>query len=60
MQVTNYVWTPHSSPELSDDLHNKKINCCGTLASNRKAMHLIVGKKIKLKWGDKGTWVGIT
>jgi hypothetical protein len=44
-----------SSPELSDDLHTEKIKCCGTLASNRKAMPMIVGKKIKLKWGDEGT-----
>jgi hypothetical protein len=52
------VWTPHH--QLSDDLHTEKINCCGTLGSNRKAMPMIVGKKIKLKRGDKGTRVGIT
>ena len=44
-----------SSPELSDDFHTEKIKCCGTLASNIKAMPMIVGKKIKLKWGNKGT-----
>jgi hypothetical protein len=49
-----------SSPELSDDLYTKKINYCGTLGSNRKAMPMFVGKKIKLKQGDKGTKVGIT
>jgi hypothetical protein len=48
------------SPELYDDLHIEKIKCCGTLASNRKAMPMIVGNKIKLKWSDKGTRVGIT
>jgi hypothetical protein len=49
-----------SSPELSDDLHNEKIYCCGILASNRKTVPIIVGKKIKLKWGDKGSRVEIT
>jgi len=52
------VWTPYH--QLSDDLHTENINCCGTLASNRKAMHMIVVKKIKLKRSDKGTRVGIT
>jgi hypothetical protein len=49
-----------SSPELSDDLHTENINCCGTIASNRRAMPMIVGKKIKLKQSDKGTMVVIT
>jgi hypothetical protein len=48
------------SPKLSDDLHIEKIKCCGTLASNRKAMPMIVGRKIKLKCSDKGPRVGIT
>jgi hypothetical protein len=48
------------SLELSDDLHTEKIKCCGIHASKRKAMPMIVGKKIKLKRGDKGTRIRIT
>jgi hypothetical protein len=58
MWVTNCMWTPHR--QLSDDLHTEKIKCSGTLGSNRKAMSMIVGKKIKMKQGDNGTRVRIT
>jgi hypothetical protein len=42
------------SSELYDDSHTEKIKSCGTLASNRKAMTMIVGNKLKLKCSDKG------
>jgi hypothetical protein len=53
--VGQKLYVDTSSSELSDDLHTEKTKCCGTPASNRKTIPIIVGKKIKLKWGDKGT-----
>jgi hypothetical protein len=42
-----------SSPDLSESLTNKKINCCGTLRPNRKGKPWDLGQKnLRLKWGD--------
>jgi hypothetical protein len=49
----------NSSPELFDDLHTEKINCCGTVRPNRTAMPTSIGQRMKLKWGDTDTMVGI-
>jgi hypothetical protein len=39
------------SPALSDDLHTRKINSCGTVRHNRKGMPAELGPKLKLKRG---------
>jgi hypothetical protein len=42
-----------SSPHLFSDLHNKKINCCGTVHHNRQGMPMNCGlKTLKLWIGD--------
>jgi len=45
-----YVDIIISSPALSDDLHTKTVNRCGTVRPNRKLMHKKFGQKMKLKW----------
>jgi hypothetical protein len=37
-----------SSSELFDDLHNKAINCCGTVRQNRRGMPTDIQKTPKL------------
>jgi hypothetical protein len=37
-----------SSPDLFDDLHDRKINCCGTVRLNRKDMPQEFRKTMKL------------
>jgi hypothetical protein len=46
-----------SSPALFDDLHTKKINCCGVDRPKRKLMCKNFGQKMKLKWVDIKTEV---
>jgi hypothetical protein len=42
-----------SSPELTDGLTKKKINCCGTVRLNRKGMPGDIRcKTVKLRRGD--------
>ena len=42
-----------SSPELSDDLANKQIYCCGTVRQNRRGMPQdLAPKTTKFKRGD--------
>jgi len=45
-----YVDIIISSRALSDVLHTKTVNCCGTVRPNRKLMHKNFGHKMKLKW----------
>lgn len=58
-KVGHKLCVDNSSPELFDDLHTEKINFCGTVRPNRKAMPTSTGQKMKLKWGDTDAWVGI-
>jgi hypothetical protein len=49
----SYMDNFFSSPNLSDNLTEKKINCCGTVRPNRKGMPWNLGQKnLTLKWGD--------
>ena len=42
-----------SSPDLYDDLIQKKIYCCGTVRLNRRGMPKdLKHKTLRLKWGD--------
>jgi hypothetical protein len=52
-----YLDNCFSSPELLDDLHNRKINCCDTVRLNRKGMPQEFRKTMKLKRGDTRTKV---
>jgi hypothetical protein len=46
-----------SSPDLSDDLHTKAINFCGTVRPNKKGMTRDFGTELRLKRGDLKTRV---
>jgi len=46
-----------SSSDLFDDLHSKKIRCCGTVRLNRSSMQQEFRKAVKLKRGDIRTRV---
>jgi hypothetical protein len=41
-----------SSPDLSNNLHSRKINCCGTVRLNQKGMPQEFRKTMKLTRGD--------
>jgi hypothetical protein len=43
-----YMDSFFSSPDLFDDLHSRKINCCGTVRLNRKGMPQEFRKTMKL------------
>jgi hypothetical protein len=46
-----------SSPDLFNNLHSRKINCCSTVRLNRKDMPQEFRKTMKLTWGDLRTRV---
>jgi hypothetical protein len=52
-----YMDSFFSSPKLFDDLHSRKIDCCGIVTLNRKGMPQGFRKIMKLTWGDIRTRV---
>jgi hypothetical protein len=52
-----YMDNLFSSPDLSDDLHTKAINCHGTVRPNQKGMPRDFERNSRLKLGDRKTRV---
>jgi len=51
--VGHKLYLDNISSSPLDNLHTKKINCCGTVRPNREGMPKNFGRKMKMKRGDE-------